>query len=102
MKLGLVPASTGRSYRQQRLINELHGIGELLCFGESLGQEVASELHPDQRTGRFQRLHTSAKLRKALLHIPEIATRPASQHTATSQPKRKRILRGQRNRSFGN
>src|SRR6185295_12427760 len=82
MKLRLVPASAGRSYRLQRLINELHGIGELLCFCESLGQEVASELHPDQRTRRFQRPHAPAKLGKALFHIPEIAACPAAQHAA--------------------
>src|SRR5512143_1264910 len=102
MKLGLVPASASRSYRQQSLINELHGIGELLCLGECLGQEIASELHPNQRTSRFQRLYTLAKLGKALFHIPEIATCPTSQHPATSQPKRKRILGGQHNGSFGN
>src|SRR6516162_4308855 len=102
MKLCLVPASAGPSDRQQRLINELHGIADLLCFRKRLGQKIAGELHPNQRTSRLQRLHALAKLRKAFFHIPEIATCPTSQHPATSQPKRKRIFGGQSNRSFGN
>src|SRR6516165_11866053 len=102
MKLDLVPASASPRYRQQSLINELHGIGELLCLRERLGKKIAGELHPNQRTRGLQRLYALAKLRKAFFHIPEIATCPTSQHPATSQPKRKRIFGGQSNRSFGN
>src|SRR6516164_8320190 len=101
MKLGLVPASAGPSHHQQILVNQLHGIGEMLGFGESLGEEIASELPPDKRTGRFQRLYTFANLSKSLFHMPEIRTCPTSQHLAASQPKRKRILGGQHDRSFG-
>src|SRR6516165_9642763 len=62
----------------------------MLRFGESLGEEIASELHPDKRTGHFQRLYTFANLRKSLFHMSEIRTCPTSQHLAASQPKRKR------------
>src|SRR5512135_3608412 len=102
MKLGLVPASASRSYRQQSLIDELHGVGELLRLRERLGKKIAGELHPNQRSSRLQRLHALAKLRKAFFHIPKITTGPTSQHPATSQPKRKRIFGGHSNRSFGN
>src|SRR5215472_6174669 len=101
MKLGLVPASASPSHHQQSLVNYLHGVAELLRSSESLGKEIASELHPDKRTGHFQRLYTFANLRKALFHMPEIRTCPTSQHLAASQPKRKRILGGQHDRSFG-
>jgi hypothetical protein len=53
MKFGFVPASAGASYHEQYLVNKPHGIRKLPPLGESLGQETASELHPDQRASRF-------------------------------------------------
>lgn len=71
--------SAGASYHEQCLVNKLHGIGQLLRLGESLGQETASELHPDQRQSFLEPLHL-CESQETLLHIPGIGPCPTSQH----------------------